>query len=99
MYTVVEVDTRCRRQAALLERYAARAYNDTLLGCARDYAVGHGLGARLAISTGLLPGIGKTLLHNTINGTSSFAKKEQGVRQVWDILTDGEERALAIASG
>ena len=81
--------------AALLERYAAREYDDILLASARDYALGHSLGARQAISTGLFPGVRRNLLHNTMNGKGRLAKKEQGVRALWDVLTDNEERALA----
>ena len=82
-------------KAALLERHAAREYDDTLLASARDYALGHDLGARQAISTALFAGVGRNLLHNTMNGKGRLAKKEQGVRESWDILTDNEERALA----
>ena len=89
-------------KAALQERHAAQAYKDTLLACARDYAVGHGLGAKAALNTGLFPGIGYTLLHKTIHGTSRLAKREQGMREAWQILTDVEELALVewiISSG
>ena len=53
---------------------------DTLLACARDYAAGHGLGAKAALKTGLFPGIGVHLLHTTIHGTSRLARLEQGKR-------------------
>jgi len=63
-------------KAALLERHAAREYDDTLLASARDYALGHDLGARQAISTALFAGVGRNLLHNTMNGKGRLAKKE-----------------------
>ena len=74
-------------KAALAERFSDREYEDTMLACARDYALGHKMGARATLSTGLFPGVGRNKLHETIKGTSALAKREQGKRLDTDILT------------
>ena len=81
-------------KAALKQRYAAQAGDETLLSSARDYALGHGVGARKTLSTGLFPGVTRNKLHNLLNGQGRLAKKEQNVRQSWEILTPAEETKL-----
>ena len=89
-------------KAALKERYAAQADEEALLSHARDYAVGHNVGARKTLNTCLFPGVTRNKLHNLLSGEGRLAKKEQSVRSSWAILTLPEETTLAqwiISSG
>jgi hypothetical protein len=81
MYCVAAQRERAERAAEML----------AMLERARDYALGHGIGARKALSTGLFPGILRTKLHTAMQGNN---KRLNGDRKETDVLTKAEELAL-----
>ena len=62
-----------------------------MLRRARDYARGHGIGARATVSTKLFPGLTFQMVNNALNDN---IKAVLGERYATDVLTKDEEQKL-----
>jgi hypothetical protein len=62
-----------------------------LVRLARDYARGHGLGARATVSTWLFPGVTYQVLNNALRDK---IKAVSGTRYATEVLTEDEEQKL-----
>ena len=71
--------------------HAQREWDLLTLKLATAYALGHGLGARAAIKTGLFPGLSKNSLHTAIHGGNKRVNEE---RLEHEILTEKEQSDL-----
>jgi hypothetical protein len=78
-------------RSARAEKAAAKEEHWLLVRLARDYARGHGIGARAAVSTKLFPGVSVMTLHNALNDQ---IKAVLGERYATDVLTEDEEQKL-----
>ena len=77
-------------QDEMARAWAEREEHLELLRRARDYCIGHGIGAKKAVRKELWPFTYNTL-HKAIKG---HAKRVSGERYATDVLTKGEEVQL-----